>query len=249
MLCMRPVNCRGLPIFLLHHVFGQYISLSKEALPATQKARIALQVARELCGTMGNYFDSEVARRDAFLRAIRPLFSQWAMSKEVMSQGTAVSTRTDTTVSVNEVAMMLTEVKNGKNGDAYMQGCRGYEVITESLTEKNPIFLSRGAPTFIACLNGSFRLIRRESAVLIWIVQMKNLEFLAPLKTGNRSLSNRSRTACCIQTLVRMAGRFNLRNTFLLFSLVLVLSRRKLRGTYGIQNFSHSSFHHSKIAT
>ena len=231
MLCMRPVKCRGLPIFLFHHIFAQYISLSKEALPATPKARTALQVAKVLCNTMGNHFDDEVARRGAFLQALSLLFGQWTMAKEVTAQGTTASTRTGTTISVNEIVMVLIEVKNGKNGDAYMQASRGYELTTESLTEKNPTFLSRGAPTFIACLNGSSRSIRRESALLIWIVQTKNLELLAPSKTGSRSLSNRSRSACCIQTLVRTAGRFNLRSTFLLFSLVWRLSRGKLRGT------------------
>ena len=162
MLCMRPVNCRGLPIFLFHHVFAKYISLSEEALPAPREARIALHVAKELCGTMGNHFDDEVARRDAFLQAIRPLFEQWTIEEEVTSKGVTAST-----VSLNEIAMMLIQVKNGKNGDAYMQASRRYEIATESLTEKNPIYLSRGAPTFIACLNGSSRSIRRESAVLI----------------------------------------------------------------------------------
>jgi hypothetical protein len=68
MLCMRPVKCRGPPIFLLHRVFAKYLSLSKEALPATPEARIALHVARALCNTMGNYFDDQNARRDAFLQ-------------------------------------------------------------------------------------------------------------------------------------------------------------------------------------
>ena len=35
-----------------------------------------------------------------------------------------------------------------------MQASRGYEVTTEALTENNPRFLARGAPTFISCLNG-----------------------------------------------------------------------------------------------
>ena len=159
MLCMRPVKCRGLPIFLLHNVFAKYISLSKEALPAKQGARLALQVARELCHTMANPFDDEVARTGAFLRALQPLFGRWTMAKQVTSQEATASTRTDTTISVNGTTMVLTEVKNGKNGDAYMQASRRYEITTESLKEKNPIFLSRGAPTFIACLNGSSRLI------------------------------------------------------------------------------------------
>ena len=121
MLCMRPVKCRGLPIFLLHDAFAKYISLSKEALPATREARIALQVARVLCDTMGNHFDDKVARRGAFLRAIHPLFRKWTMAKEVTSQGATASTQTDASISVNETTMVLIEVKNGKNGDAYMQ--------------------------------------------------------------------------------------------------------------------------------
>ena len=76
MLCMRPVKCCGPPIFLLHPVFAEYLSLSKEALPATPEARTALKVARALCNTMGSYFDDEKARRDSFLQTIHPLFSR-----------------------------------------------------------------------------------------------------------------------------------------------------------------------------
>jgi len=151
---MRAVKCRGPPVFLLHPVFAEYLSLSKEALPATLEARTALQVARALCDTMGNYFEHGNARRDAFLQTIHPLFFRWITTEEVASQGVTASTRTDVTFSVNGITMALTEIKNGKKGDAYVQANRGYEVITEALAEKNPKFLARGAPTFISCLNG-----------------------------------------------------------------------------------------------
>ena len=158
MLCMRPVKCRGPPIFLLHPVFAEYLSLSKEALPATPEARTALKVARELCNTMGNYFDGEKARRDSFLQTIHPLFSRWITTKVATSQGVKASTRTDATISVDGITMALTEIKNGKKGDAYMQASRGYEVVTEELAKTNSNFLARGAPMFISCLNGESRL-------------------------------------------------------------------------------------------
>jgi len=131
------------------------ISLAQQgSAPCTREAKTALQVAGSLCNTMGTYFEHENARRDAFLRTIHPLFSRWITTEEVASQGVKVSTRTDVTLSVNGITMALTEIKNGKKGDAYMQANRGYEVITKALAEKNPKFLARGAPTFISCLNG-----------------------------------------------------------------------------------------------
>jgi len=152
---MRPVTCRGLPISLLDPVFATYLSLSKKTLPDTPGAHAALHAARQLCDTMGNHFDSERARRHSFLEATRSLFSQWTTVKESMSQGVAAYTRTDTAISVDGTSMVLIEMKNGKTGgEVYMQACRGYEITTEELVEKNPMFLEQGAPTFLLCLNG-----------------------------------------------------------------------------------------------
>ena len=154
MLCMRPVKRRGLSIFLFHSVFAKYLSLSRTALPATIQARTALHVAGALCNTMGDYFDDEGVRRHAFLQAIKPLFSEWITTKEATSKGAATSTRADVTISINGTAMVLIEIKNGKNGDAYMQACREYEITTQELTEKNPNVVTCSAPTFILCLSG-----------------------------------------------------------------------------------------------
>ena len=154
MLCMRPVSCRGLPIFLLHSVFATYISLSKEPPSAIPLARIALQVAGALCNTMGNYFMKESARRGAFLQTVKPLFSRWVTTVETTSEGATASTRPDTTISVNGTIMVFIEIKSGKNnGDAYMQASRGYEIATEALPEGNPNWLAHGAPTFLCCLD------------------------------------------------------------------------------------------------
>lgn len=154
MLCMRPVRCRGPPIFLLHRVFAEYLSRRTAALPATYQARTVVRVAKALCNTMGDYFRSEDARRTAFLRIIEPLFSEWNTAKEVTLHGDMASRRTDATISVKGITMVLIEIKGGTKGNAYMQASRGYEVTTEELTKKNPRFLARGAPTFIACLTG-----------------------------------------------------------------------------------------------
>jgi hypothetical protein len=151
MLCMRPVKCRGLPIFLLHPVFAKYLSLGKKALPPTQEAEISLQVARTLCNTMGDYFETEKDRKEAFLRAIRPLLSRWVMG---ISEGATAATGSDMTVSIQGVTMLLNEIKNTKQGDPYMQASRGYEIATEALTKTHPNVSGRGAPAFLACLNG-----------------------------------------------------------------------------------------------
>jgi hypothetical protein len=155
LLCMRPVNCRGLPIFLLHSVFAAYLSLSREPLPATGEARVALQAARALCNTMANYFIDEPARTHVFLQAINPLFSRWATTAEATSEEATASTRTDVTISIHGTIMVLAEIKNGKkNGDAYMQASRGYEIVTEALRKGNPDWLAHGAPAFICRLDG-----------------------------------------------------------------------------------------------
>jgi hypothetical protein len=156
---MRPVKCRGLPIFLFHSVFAQYILLSKKALPAISEARTALQVARRLCNTMGDYFVDEPTRTKKFIKIIKPLFSRWMTTTEVTSQGTTAPTRTGATISEKGTIMVLTEIKNGKSsGDPYMQACRGYEINTEALSKKKPNLSACGAPTFICCLNGQSRL-------------------------------------------------------------------------------------------
>ncbi|CAG8692906.1 4756_t:CDS:2, partial [Acaulospora colombiana] len=154
MLCMRPVKCRGLPIFLLHGVFAQYLSLGKQPLPVTREARIALQVARTLCNTMGDYFDEESTRKTTLFRTIKPLFARWMAGNGIMSQET---TETEGAILERGIPMVLTEIKNGKeSGDAYMQASRRYEVHTEALREQDPDFLACGAPTFLCCLNGEF---------------------------------------------------------------------------------------------
>ena len=162
---MRPVKCRGLPIFLLHGVFARYLSLRKETLPATPEARTAMHVARELCNTMGDYFGNEIARRDAFLRAIRPLFTQWTTAMEVTPQGATAPTRTDVTISVNRIVLVIIEIKNERGRDAYMQASRGYEVMTEAIPERHSGFLARGAPAFISCLNSQPFLFWTENAL------------------------------------------------------------------------------------
>ncbi len=187
MLYMRPVKCRGLPIFLLHPVFSRSLSLRKEALPATHEVRTALHVARALCDTMGDYFDDKIARRDAFLQAIDPLFSQWITTKEATSQGATGSMRTDVTISVNGIVLVLIEIKNERERDAYMQASRGYEVITEASQEKFLRFLARGAPAFISCLNNQPFVLNRNRITNI-VLQTMNLELPVLLKTGIRSL-------------------------------------------------------------
>jgi hypothetical protein len=165
---MRPVKCRGLPIILLHPAFTTYLSLSKKALPATSEARTALRVARALCDTMPNYFETEDARTDAFLQATRPLFGQWKTAREVTWHGATALTRTDIIISVNGSPVLLMEVQNGKEGDAYMQASRRYEIVTEASVKTNQDFLARGAPLFMACLNGqSFTLNNRHITEMV----------------------------------------------------------------------------------
>ena len=94
--------------------------------------------------------------------AIRPLFSQWVAGKEVPAQGATVSTRTDMTISTKGTSMVLIEKnknknKNGKEGDAYIQASRGYEVVTEGLAKNKSKFIARGASTYICCLSGQSR--------------------------------------------------------------------------------------------
>lgn len=145
MLCMRPARCRALPILLLHPIFARYRSLSKKTLPNTAEAKVSLRVARELCNTMVDHFESEDDRRRAFFRATKPLFSLW----------TTTFTRTGMAILTNETTIALIEIRNHKSGgEMYLQVCRGYEIRTEELVDENPTFLKRCAPAFLLCLNG-----------------------------------------------------------------------------------------------
>ena len=187
---MRPVKCRGLPSFLLHPVFAKYLSLSKAALPATREARSAVRVARELCDTMGNAFGNENDRRDAFFHAIRPLFSGWATAKGVSARGAIVSTRKDMTISSKGTSMVLIEIKNGKDGDAYMQASRGYEVVTEELAKnKNKSnFVARGAPTFICCLSGQSRFTLNRNCITDIVHADEELRIAGAFKDGEQTV-------------------------------------------------------------
>ena len=157
MLCTRPVKCCGLSIFLLHPVFARYLSIRKEAPLATHEARTALHVSGALCSTMGTTSTGR-DRRDAFLQVINPRFSQWITTKEVTSRGATTFTRTDTTISVNGIVMLLIEAKNERVRNTYMQASRAHEFIAEALTEKNSRFLTHGAPVFISYLNSQLLL-------------------------------------------------------------------------------------------
>ena len=184
---MRPVMCRGLPISLLDSVFATYLSISKKTLPSTPEAAAALCTARQLCKTMGNHFDSEPARRSSFLKAIEALFSQWATIKGSMSQGVTTYTRTDMSISVDGIAMVLMEIKNGKiDGEVYMQACRGYEISTEELVKKNPTFLEQGAPAFLLCLNGEFGSSSKRRWIADIIHADEELRIAGAFKDGPR---------------------------------------------------------------
>jgi hypothetical protein len=90
---------------------------------------------------MSDYFETEKDRKEAFLHAFRPLLSGWVMG--------TTSTRSDMTVSIKGITMLLNE-KNAKKGVPYMQASRGYEIATEALAETHPNVLARGTPTFLA---------------------------------------------------------------------------------------------------
>ena len=179
--------CRGLPISLLDSVFATYLSVSKQTLPSTPEADVALSTARRLCKTMGNHFNSEPARRGSFLEATEDLFSQWATIKETMSQEATAYTRTEMTISVDGIAMVLIEIKNGKaGGEVYMQACRRYEISTEELVKKNPTFLEQGAPTFLLCLNGESGLSSNRRGIADIIHADEELRIAGAFKDGPR---------------------------------------------------------------
>jgi diphthamide biosynthesis methyltransferase len=92
------------------------------------------------------------------------------------------------TISVNGITMVLIEIKNRKKGDAYMQASRGYEVITEALTENKPNFVARGAPTFISCLNGQSRFSLNRKCIADIIHADEELRIAGAFKDGSRSL-------------------------------------------------------------
>ena len=126
--------------------------------------------------------------------------------------------------------MVLIEIKNGKEGDVYMQASRRYDLITEGLTKNNPDFVARGAPTFISCLNGWSRFTLNRKYITDIVHADEELRIAGAFKDGKQTIVEPlSYNLLCPD--FRQDGRCKLRRRFLRFTLVWGSLRGKLIGT------------------
>ena len=84
--------------------------------------------------------------------------------------------------------MVLIEIKNGKEGDVYMQASRRYDLITEGLAKNNPNFVARGAPTFIFCLNGWYRFTLNRKYITDIVHADEELRIAGAFKDGKQAV-------------------------------------------------------------
>ena len=84
--------------------------------------------------------------------------------------------------------MVLIEIKNGKEGDAYMQASRRYDLITEGFTKNHPNFVARGALPFISCLNGQSRFTLNRKYITDIVHADEELRIVGAFKDGKQTV-------------------------------------------------------------
>ncbi|KIM29561.1 hypothetical protein M408DRAFT_22895 [Serendipita vermifera MAFF 305830] len=130
MLCLRPVDKRGLLIYLLHRAFLVFRTQRLQPLPDGPKAVEAMRAAIILCSTMGNAFSNKDARSLAFSNAVEDLFSDWQPQVKLSI--------TDGTVAVTIVCYStLGKINYERLSDRFMVASRlFYELTFDSVSAR-----------------------------------------------------------------------------------------------------------------
>ncbi|OBZ78364.1 hypothetical protein A0H81_02639 [Grifola frondosa] len=140
-LCLRPVEKRGLPLSTLHDVFRKFRLRLNTPLPEGSAAGPALRAATVLCREMGDPFENELERSEKFDDGMTGEFL-W-LDEDI--PGT-----------IREVKW---EAGLG-GGDIYLQIARRFDIAINNLRDrakdnaKVAAFLLHGAPMFLMCLLG-----------------------------------------------------------------------------------------------
>jgi hypothetical protein len=145
-LCLRPTYRHGLPLTLLHPVFSQFRHLIRQPLPNSPQAVKAMHVALRLCGTMGDIFENEDARSEAFDKALDGFLPGVDGARNL--HGDQVSGEAGRVYRVGGTCWAIREdkVDMGKGGDAYIQGARDFDMACEKMdvngiAPDTPVFL------------------------------------------------------------------------------------------------------------
>ncbi|KAG8941592.1 hypothetical protein FRC04_004173 [Tulasnella sp. 424] len=170
--CLRPPECSGLPLNLLHPLFAEFLARIEGPPPdgSDPKFILAEQVATELCQEMPRHFDTEDGRLSEFVRIVTRLFKGTGSFSRQFPVG---SGRADLVLQCTPVGPVL--VGEGKNepggscGDPYMQVAASYDAWAREVDEKLQI------DTCCPRIYGAFiGLDSRESVPLQFIKPFKN---------------------------------------------------------------------------
>ncbi|PVF98029.1 hypothetical protein CPB86DRAFT_391033 [Serendipita vermifera] len=161
-LCLRPADKRGLPIPLMHPAFCTFTRHFHEPLLDRHTPKY-ITMADKLCKVMPSAFNSEPARRDAF-EAIFQSFDEtleqhieYSLSAPGSTKIQESSGRPDVakTIFQGRLVLILQEFKL-EEGDAYMQICRSFEVLSDQPKFKS--LLKFGNPMFLLCVLGMYQM-------------------------------------------------------------------------------------------
>jgi hypothetical protein len=159
-LCLRPVEKRGLPVYLLHRAFLVFRTQCRQPLPDSPEAAEAMRTATLLCSRMGNAFSTKDARSLAFNDAVRAFFSNWQPEVKVNINDGTVSGQVDRALRSRRsggIMLVLGEDKlEFDTGDPYMQVSRSYDLKSVQDRQHHPEYVSRGAPAFLTTLAGVY---------------------------------------------------------------------------------------------
>ena len=163
-LCLRPPNARGLPLITLHDVFRSFQLEMSRPVPMTTET-VAIQIAAsKLCSKMGEAFENEAERGEAFDECVNGLLEKGVAEHKLQPHPASHWGTVDRCILEASIPIALREDKvefgPGKS-DAYMQIARCYDLLVDVLANnsaKDPNasnFLGHGAPCFLICLIGT----------------------------------------------------------------------------------------------
>ena len=162
-LCLRPPDARGLPLTTLHDVFLCFQYETSRPLPTTET--VAVQIAAsELCSRMGEAFEDEASRGEAFDECVSDVLEKGEAERQLKPTPFSHYGKIDRCIQEADVPIALREDKLefGHGGsDAYMQIARCYDLLIGVLTSYSAKdsnasnFLTHGAPCFLICLIGT----------------------------------------------------------------------------------------------
>ncbi|PVF91268.1 hypothetical protein CPB86DRAFT_366083 [Serendipita vermifera] len=219
-LCLRPADQKGLPLPLMHPAFCTFTRHLHEPLLDEHTPKY-LTMADKLCQVMPSAFNSEAARRDAFEAIFQPLDDtleqhvEYSLSANALIKTQEPGARPEVAKPILKGLLVLTlrEFKL-EEGDAYMQICRAFEVLSDR--PKSKLLLKFGNPMFLLCVLGMYQMFIPNNTFLVWFpgpnfmvcgavkreqVHVEPLTMLIPMLPGFGIQGRPIQLAYCLQAL------------------------------------------------